>query len=123
VKLKLDENLSERGKAQLVAAGHDVSTVKLQSMEAATDAMLIEVCRREGRGLVTLDLDFANPLNFRPSEYAGIAVLRLPKKANAVDLLQAVATLVQGLQQQRLSGKLWIVEIGRIRVFQEISEA
>ena len=106
MKLKLDENLSERGKAQLIAAGHDVSTVTLQSMESASDAMLIEVCQREERGLITLDLDFANPLNFRPSDYAGIAVLRLPKKASAVDLFQAVATLIQGLQRQRLSGKL-----------------
>lgn len=92
-------------------------------MESASDAILIEICQQEGRGLVTLDLDFANPLNFRPSEFAGIAVLRLTKNASAVDLLQAVSTLIQGLQQQRLSGKLWIVEIGRIRVYQEVGEA
>jgi hypothetical protein len=64
----------------LVAAGHDVSTVTLQRMESEPDAAVIEACRREGRALVTLDLDFANPLDYRPSEYAGIAVLRLPKK-------------------------------------------
>ncbi|MGH9405589.1 MAG: hypothetical protein ACRD3D_07115 [Terriglobia bacterium] len=36
---------------------------------SATDQALIETCRREGRCLLTLDLDFSNPLVFRPSEY------------------------------------------------------
>ena len=52
----------------------------LQQMESAPDTVVIEACRREGRALVTLDLDFANPLDYRPSEYTGIAVLRCPRK-------------------------------------------
>jgi predicted nuclease of predicted toxin-antitoxin system len=90
-----------------------------QGLESSTDAGLIEICRKEGRGLVTLDLDFANPLEYRPSLYPGIAVLRLPKKASGVDLLDAMLTLVEGLKKKLVTGKLWIVEIGRIREFQE----
>jgi len=42
----------------------------LQQMESESDAAVIEACRREGRPLVTLDLDFANPLDYLPSKYA-----------------------------------------------------
>ena len=122
MKLKLDENLGQRGRALLAAAGHDVSTVPSQRMESEPDAAVIAACRSEGRALVTLDLDFANPLDYRPSEYPGIAVLRLPKKATAGDLFQAIATFAKGLEQNPLAGNLWIVERGRIRVYQQDDE-
>jgi len=76
VKLKLDENLGTRGKSVLVAAGHDACTVAEQSLTSFEDHAIIERCRLEDRCLVTLDLDFANPLVFQPSLYPGIAVLR-----------------------------------------------
>jgi hypothetical protein len=66
---------------------------------------------------VTFDLDFANPLRFRPSRYAGIAVLRLPSPASYEHLLSAITTLARALETEPLEGKLRIVEIGRIRVY------
>lgn len=119
MKLKLDENIGDRGIDLLVAAGHDVATVAEQELFSASDPVLIQRCRAEQRGIVTLDLDFSNPLIFNPSDYPGISVLRLPRKATHRNLLDAIRTLIGALERDRLAGKLWIVEIGRIRIYQQ----
>lgn len=117
MKLKLDENLGARGRSLLGQAGHDVCTVPMQHLESATDHELIARCISEGRALVTLDLDFANPLVFPPGQHAGIAVLRLPRKPVAADLAAALTTLAGALRSRSLEHALWIVEAGRVRVY------
>ena len=122
MRLKLDEDLGGRCVAQLEIAGHDVATVIGQGMAGAPDTALIEHCREEARVLVTLDLDFANPLQFDPRRYSGLAVLRLPKRPSPQDLFDAVATLVGALRSRSIENKLWIVELGRIREYQPVDD-
>ena len=116
MKLKLDENLGILGQAVLRAEKHDVSTVLEQNLQAALDEQIAKVCTDESRILITLDLDFANPLRFPPQDTAGIAVLRIPGKASHKMILELVQTLAIALKTMDINGKLWVVEPGRIRV-------
>ncbi|MGH9962769.1 MAG: DUF5615 family PIN-like protein [Pyrinomonadaceae bacterium] len=52
--------------------------LRASKCRATPDKDVIQVCLAESRCLVTLDLDFSNPLRFRPAEYSGIAVIRVP---------------------------------------------
>jgi predicted nuclease of predicted toxin-antitoxin system len=115
LKLELDENIGARGQAALRDAGHDVATVHEQRLGGSADMDLARLCEEEGRGLVTLDLDFANPVRFPPEAHPGIAVLRLPRNPAPSDLSALVSTFIEALKT--LAGQLWIVERGRIREY------
>jgi predicted nuclease of predicted toxin-antitoxin system len=118
MRLKLDENLGRAAAGVLQSAGYDVQTVPQQGLSQASDREVIAACRAEQRCLVTLDLDFGNPLVFDPAAYAGIAVLRLPGRPSHQDIVDACRTLVAGLRREDIEGKLWIVQRSRIREYQ-----
>jgi len=118
MKLKLDETLGHRSADLFQLAGHDVEMVQGEGLSGASDADIIAACQREERCLITLDSDFGNPLVFKPWEYSGIAVLHLPSKPSPDDLRLACLTLVHGLEQSNISGKLWSVQRGRVREYQ-----
>ena len=61
MRLKLDENLGRTAAALFQSVGHDTETVRGEGLCRASDREVIAVCENEGRSLVTLDLDFANP--------------------------------------------------------------
>jgi predicted nuclease of predicted toxin-antitoxin system len=122
MRIKLDENLGNRCAALIAAEGHDVTTVAEQKMAGAQDHVLIDVCAEEERCLLTLDLDFANPLCFPPERYAGVAVLRLPSKPGYEDLIDAVSTFIKAVAKQQIHGQLWIVESERVRIYKPREE-
>lgn len=118
MKLKLDENVDLRVVTFLRLAGHDVETVPNQGLTSAPDVELINVCRQEERCLVTADRGFGNRMRFNPSEYAGIVVIRLTSRANFTEWREARETLILGLEQAEVFGKLWIIRQGTIHEYQ-----
>jgi predicted nuclease of predicted toxin-antitoxin system len=85
----------------------------------APDVAVLDAAIAAGRALVTLDLDFANPIRFPPRRTPGIAVLRVRDRPGRRDLDLVVSELIQGLSQLALAGHLWVAEPGRIRQYQE----
>ena len=120
MKLKLDENLGNRGASLFRDAGHDVATVVEQKLTSTPDSDLLTICHSEERALVTLDMDFSNPLVFQPDKYFGIAVLRLPARIVPDDLWAACRILIAAMSKSDLRGKLWIVQRDRVREYRAV---
>ena len=118
MRLKLDENLGNSAAELFRSAGHDTETTRGQGMSEASDRELIAACQIERRCLVTLDMDFSNPLLFDPAKHSGIAVMRLRANPSRQDLMDASSTLIASLAKRDIAGRLWVVQRGRIREYQ-----
>ena len=53
--------------------------VPAEGLAGSDDDAIYAACQTAGRTLITLDLDFANPLRFPPGDTEGIIVVRPPR--------------------------------------------
>jgi predicted nuclease of predicted toxin-antitoxin system len=121
VNIKLDENLGNlRIVTLLRLAGHDVATVKEQGLTSTPDEELIDICHAEARCLVTIDRGFGNRLKYKPSNYTGIVVIRLPPRPTFADYREVAKTLIAGLERADVTGKLGIIRAGSIQEYRDI---
>jgi predicted nuclease of predicted toxin-antitoxin system len=112
---KIDENIHQEVAELLRQQGYDAVSVFDQGMRGYPDGEVAAVCRREGRAIVTLDLDFSNILAYPPKDYAGIIILRLhdPSRPSVV---AAIRRLLPVLQIEPLAGHLWTVDDVGMRI-------
>lgn len=116
MRFKLDENLDVRLAPLVEEGGHDVDTIRSEDLSGSTDDVVYETCIRAGRVLITLDLDFSNPVRFPPAATPGIIVVR-PHRAILPQIRATLVATLPALKTRTLAGKLWIIEPGRIRVY------
>ena len=115
MKFKLDEHLPVEAADRLRKVGFDAATVLEQALGGCPDKDLAEICKREGRALVTLDLDFANILAYPPGNYPGIIVLRLDRQ-DRTEVIRALERLIPILGHESLAGHQWIVDERQVRI-------
>ena len=87
-----------------------------QGLGGKADSAVFEVCITEGRTLITLDRDFGQVPRFPPKRSAGIVVLDLGGPASLPRLLDRLRDFLALAGSQPVTGELWIVEPGRVRV-------
>jgi predicted nuclease of predicted toxin-antitoxin system len=115
MKFKLDENLPRLARPRLAAQGWDVHDVHEEQLAGALDRDVQTLCEREGRILITLDLDFADTRRYTPARSPGVIVLR-PESQSIGACLACLDGAIRALAVERVQHALWIVESRRIRV-------
>jgi predicted nuclease of predicted toxin-antitoxin system len=96
--------------------GHESLDVRDIMPGSTPDEDIARYARQNGLALVTRDFDFSNIRNYPPADYRGIMVLDLPDDAVAAVVLKALESfLAQPHWVERLSGRLAIVELWRVR--------
>jgi predicted nuclease of predicted toxin-antitoxin system len=113
VKLKLDENVHVDVRRALAEQGYDVATVREEGLRGHPDVDVLTAAGEEARCLVTLDLDFANPIHYPPPQHHGVVVLRLRTPTYALQVKRLLSFFET--QSEALAGKLWILDETRAR--------
>ena len=115
MRLKLDENLGERLRPLLVGHGHDVDTVVEEGLGGAADDQVAVAAKREGRMLLTLDLDFSDITRFPPGGHPGIVVIRVPEPRPSL-VTAALTGLLARHSLDDLAGCVVIAQLGAARI-------
>ena len=113
----IDENLPRAVGNLLCQYGHEVIDIRDIGLRGANDADIATYAQKQGLCIVSGDIGFGDIRNYPPGEYFGLLILRLPAKATSVTIL----TLLKGFLMQtkivdQLSGKLAVIELGRVRI-------
>ena len=123
VKFKLDEHFGFRLQNVFFYAGFDAQTVRDENLQGIADSNLFEICKKESRCLVTLDLDFSDVIRFPPYDSPGIIILRPRQRVTLRDLEKLVVQLLKFIETDSVENQLWVVEKDKIRIHKpEIDE-
>jgi predicted nuclease of predicted toxin-antitoxin system len=87
MRFKIDEHLPLEIKDLLGGHQHDAITVAEEGMAGSIDPDIAQVCWKEARALLTLDLDFSDIRAYPPEDYHGIVVFR--------PAIQSITTLLR----------------------------
>lgn len=77
MKIKLDENLPASLVGILAALGHETDTVEDEGVNGRSDEVVWDRAQRDGRFLITQDLDFSDIRKFAPGTHHGILLIRM----------------------------------------------
>jgi|SRR5436309_781062 len=99
---------------------HEVTVLRDVLPIRSIDPVVIAKAQALGAILISLDGDFADIVDYPPSDYGGIIAIQLKNHPETIPLLmqQLVAFLSANPIQTFYRGKLFIVEPHRIRIRQ-----
>jgi len=115
VRIKLDENLPVRLVDVLSELGHDVDSVPMEGLSGKPDEAVWEAARREGRFLVTQDLDFSDLRRFSPGSHDGVLIVRLRQPGRSA-LIDRIGSFFQNEKVSDLAGCFVVLTERKVRI-------
>ena len=115
MKLKLDENLSRKLREPLRELGFDATTAVEEGLQGRPDTEVGEVASREGRMILTLDLEFADLRKYPPGGHPGVILFR-PGSMGPRFVNRFVLEFVRENDVHKLERCVVVVEATRIRI-------
>ncbi|MFQ5455033.1 MAG: DUF5615 family PIN-like protein [Nitrospirota bacterium] len=115
LKFKVDENLPIEIADCLRHEHYDVMTIIDQGLKGVEDCSIADICRKESRIIVTLDLDFSDIRVYPPDNYSGIMVIRV-KRQSRQHVINIFKQAIPLLKEEPIHQYLWIIEESRIRI-------
>lgn len=118
LKFLLNANLSPETASFLRGLNFDVKCLLEENLSTIDDEEVINIAKKEGRVIITFDLDFGQIYHFREEGKVGIIVLRLEDQTvESVNLvLHDFFANFKG-QGDKIQKNLIIVEEGRYRFY------
>jgi predicted nuclease of predicted toxin-antitoxin system len=108
MRFKLDENLPVEIVVDLHASGHEADSVHDEGLDGASDPLVLDRARDEGRVLLTLDKGIGDLRAYNPGQYRGIVLFRPPASGRATTLAFVRQHLSRVLSSE-LDGRLVVV--------------
>ncbi|MCR4314157.1 MAG: DUF5615 family PIN-like protein [Candidatus Uhrbacteria bacterium] len=115
MKLLVDENVDIRIVKILREKGFDVLSI-YETSPSITDNEVLEIATREGRLVVTGDLDFSHVLSLPTRDHHGICLLRTKISDYHTRALHLLVALDQ-LKDTPLKGRIVVVRENQLRIY------
>ena len=115
MKFLLDMPISPKTEEFLKKLGYDAVRVDRLNMQKATDKEIFQYAIKEGRTIITTDLDFGQILHYFKSTKPSVIIFRL-NYPSVEKINQLLSAILPKIKDEIEKGSIIIVEDERIRV-------
>lgn len=115
MKVKLDENIPAEVGDLFARQGHDAHTVAHESLTGSDDPTVLAAAQREGRVLITQDLDFSDLRRYSPGTHPGIILFRL-REPSRRRLTERMAQILKLQEIESWTGCFVVVGDSKLRI-------
>jgi predicted nuclease of predicted toxin-antitoxin system len=114
MKFLVDMPLSPGMARRLAELGYDATHVSTLGLASASDSSLLELARREGRVIITADLDYPRLLALTEAEGPGLILFRGGNYSEQ-EAMDRMGRVLESVLPEELASSIVVVEKDRIR--------